>query len=176
MDNVLAIYREGLKERVKKNVPKFAPEAVHTAPILALLLEPDNSGAAQSLIVQVHNDDPTARRTLKMIKKVGLDLNQHVLWNFYSSFEAKTKPRSFWEKEAETLTKIMPNLEVVLAFGNDTWLGMQHVELPRRVVLIGAPHPSDRGVNPNKKLAEDRLERAWARAKLLIDGCRENCL
>jgi hypothetical protein len=93
-----------------------------------------------------------------------------VLWNFYAAFEAKG-PRSFWEKETETLAKIMPNLKVVLAFGNDTWLGMQHVELPERVVLFGAPHPSNRGINSNKKLAEGRIERAWSRAKQVIDSC-----
>jgi hypothetical protein len=48
MDDDLAKYRDGLKERAEREVPKFAPEAVHTAPILALLLEPDNSGAAES--------------------------------------------------------------------------------------------------------------------------------
>lgn len=169
MDDVLAKYRSELQERAKLRVPEFAPEAVHTAPILALLLEPDNSGAGKSRIVQVHNNDATARRTLRMIKTVGLELNQHVLWNFYASFEAKTLPRSFWEKETETLAKRMPHLKVVLAFGNDTWLGMQHVELPKRVVLFGAPHPADRGVNSDKVLAEGRIERTWARAKQLID-------
>jgi hypothetical protein len=173
MDDDLAKYRDGLKERAEKEVPKFAPEAVHTAPILALLLEPDNSGAAESRIVQVHNNDPMARRTLEMIKRVGLKPDQQVLWNFYGSFEAKKRPRRFWEEETETLAKIMPNLKVVLAFGNDTWLGMQHVELPKRVVLFGAPHPSNLGVASNKKLAEGRIERAWARAKQLIDGCEK---
>src|SRR5471030_2585077 len=99
MDDVLAKYRDGLEKRAKLKVPEFAPEAVHTAPILALLLEPDNSGAARSRIVQVHNKDSTARRTLKMIKRAGLEPDQQVLWNFYGSFEAKTKPRRFWEKE-----------------------------------------------------------------------------
>ena len=47
MDDVLAKYRDGLKERAKLKVPEFAPEAVHTAPILALLLSPANSGAAR---------------------------------------------------------------------------------------------------------------------------------
>src|SRR4051812_11548126 len=93
MDSILADYRLGLEKRAQQGVPKFAPEAVHTAPILALLLEPDNSGAARSLVVQVHNDDPTARRTLQMIKRAGLQLNEHVLWNFYASMKAKTKPR-----------------------------------------------------------------------------------
>jgi hypothetical protein len=74
MDDILAKYRDGLKERAKLEIPEFAPEAVHTAPILALLLEPDNSGAGRSRIVQVHNNDPTAQRTLKMIKNVGLEL------------------------------------------------------------------------------------------------------
>jgi hypothetical protein len=167
MDRVLAQYRDGLKSRTNLDVPKFAPEAVHTAPILALLLEPDNSGAGRSRIVQVHNNDPTARRTLRIIKTVGLELNQHVLWNFYASFEARTKGRSFWERETEILAQLMPKLKVVLAFGNDTWCGMQHVELPRSVVLYGAPHPSNRGVI--EKSAEGKIERAWARARQLID-------
>ena len=173
MDDVLAKYRDGLEERAKQKVPEFAPEAIHTAPILALLLEPDNSGAAKSRIVQVHNKDSTARRTLKMIKRAGLEPDQQVLWNFYGSFKAKTKPRRFWEEETERLTRIMPKLKAVLAFGNVTWLGMLHVELPKGVVLIGAPHPSDLGVNSNKEAAVGKIERAWARAKELIDGCEK---
>jgi len=173
MDDVLAKYRDGLEKRAKRKVPEFAPEAVHTAPILALLLEPDNSGAARSRIVQVHNKDSTARRTLKMIKRAGLEPDQQVLWNFYGSFKAKKLPRRFWEEETETLAKKMPNLKVVLAFGNVTWVGMQHVELPKRVVLFGAPHPSNLGVASNKKVAEAKIARAWARAKQLIDGCEK---
>jgi hypothetical protein len=169
MDDVLAKYRDGLKGRVEQDVPSFAPEAVHTAPILALLLEPDKSGAAGSRIVQVHNNDPTARRTLKMINRAKLRADQYVLWNFYASFEAKTKLRHFWEKETKLLIKEMPNLKVVLVFGTDAWIGMRDVELPRGVALIGAPHPSNRGVMLDKLLAEEKIERAWARAKQLID-------
>jgi len=173
MDDVLAKYRDGLKERVKQEVPGFAPEAVHTAPILALLLEPDNSGAAGSRIVQVHNNDPTARRTLKMINRVKLAADQYVLWNFYASFEAKTKPRRFWEEETKRLVEEMPNLKVVLVFGTDAWIGMRDVELRKGVALIGAPHPSNRGVNSDRLVAEGKIERAWARAKQLIDGCEK---
>src|SRR4051812_19378568 len=109
MDDVLANYRDGLIRRADRDVPRFAPEAVHTAPILALLEEPDNSGAARSLVVQVHNNDPTARRTLRMIKRAGLELDHFVLWNFYASMKAKTiiGRRSFWEKETETLANLM---------------------------------------------------------------------
>lgn len=170
MDDVLAKYRDGLQERAKRKVPEFAPEAVHTAPILALLLEPDKSGAAKSLIVQAGNADPTARRTLEMINRARLKADQYVLWNFYASFDAKAKPRRFWEEETQLLTKEMPNLKVVLVFGTDTWIGMRDVELRRGVALIGAPHPSNRGVNSDKLMAEGKIERAWARAKHLIDG------
>jgi hypothetical protein len=173
MDDVLAKYRDGLEERAKLKVPEFAPEAVHTAPILALLLEPDNSGAARSLIVQVGNADPTARRTLEMINRAGLKSDQFVLWNFYASFEAKTKPRRFWEEETKLLVKEMPNLKVVLVFGTDAWIGMRDVELRKGVALIGAPHPSNRGVNSDKLVAEGKIEHAWARAKQLIDGCEK---
>jgi hypothetical protein len=47
MDPVLAQYRESLKKRTGQTIPEFAAEAVHTAPILALLLSPANSGAAR---------------------------------------------------------------------------------------------------------------------------------
>jgi hypothetical protein len=173
MNDVLAKYRESLEKRIGQKIPKFAPEAVHTAPILALLQSPDNSGAAQSLIVQVHNDDATARRTLKMINRAGLQPHQYVLWNFYASFGATKKERRTWEGETERLIAIMEKLEVVLVFGNDAWLGMRDVKLWKGVALIGAPHPSNRGVNSDKLVAEGKIERAWARAKQLIDGCEK---
>jgi hypothetical protein len=175
MDDVLAKYRDGLRDRANKKIPEFAPEAVHTAPILALLLDPGKSGATKSGIVQVHNDDPTARRTLEKIERAKLKLDDFVLWNFYASFDVvvKKEARDFWEGETERLIKeTMKKLKVVLVFGNDAWLGMRGVELPKCVVLIGAPHPSQRSVNSDKS-ADGKIERAWARAKHLIDGCEK---
>jgi hypothetical protein len=175
MNDVLAKYREGLEKRIGQKTPKFAPEAVHTAPILALLERPDNSGAAKSLIVQVGNDDPTARRTLEMINRAGLKSDQYVLWNFYASFnpDATKEGRRNWARETELLIKEMPNLKVVLVFGTDAWIGMRDVELRKGVALIGAPHPSNRGVNSDKLVAVGKIERAWARARQLIDGCEK---
>lgn len=172
MDDVLAKYREDLEKRTGQKVPKFAPEALHTAPILALLERPDNSGAARSLVVQVDNVDPTARRTLMMINRAGLRSNQYVLWNFYASFnpDATKEGRRFWAREAELLIGELPNLQVVLVFGIDPWIGMRDVELPKGIAMIGAPHPSNRGVNSDKLASERKIERAWARAKQLIDS------
>ena len=169
MDAVLAQYREILKNRTGQTIPEFAAEAVHTAPILALLERPANSGAARSGIVQEHNDDPTARRTRRMINRAGLQSDQYFIWNFYASIEATKTDRRIWARETQQLIAIMPKLKVVLVFGNDAWLGMRDVELPKGVALIGAPHPSDRGVNSDKLVAEGKIERAWTRAKQLIE-------
>lgn len=50
----------------------------------------------------------------------------------------------------------------------NAWLGMRDVELPKGVALIGAPHSSNLAVNSDK-LAEGKIERAWCRAKQLIE-------
>jgi hypothetical protein len=83
------------------------------------------------------NDDPTARRTREMINRAGLQPHQYVIWNFYASIEATTKERRIWERETEGLIATMrDDLKVVLVFGNDAWLGMRDVELPKGVALI----------------------------------------
>lgn len=103
-----------------------------------------------------------------MIDRAGLRSHQYFLWNFYASIEAPIRERRIWERETERLIAIMPKLKVVLVFGNDAWLGMGDVELPKGVALIGAPHPSNRAVNSDK-LAEGKIERAWCRAMQLIE-------
>jgi hypothetical protein len=167
MDKMLSLYRSEVAKRTQQTIPEFSADAVHTASILALLETPGGSGAVGTGVVCITNPDPTAKRTLRMIERAGLRPGKYLLWNFFASYESVTADRERWRVETHKLIEILPNLKVVLVFGNNAWLGMRDVELPQGVFLIGAPHPSNLAVNSDK-LAEGKIKRAWQRAKNFI--------
>ena len=78
--------------------PEFAKEAVHTAPILALLQDPGNSGAEKTEVCSIHtNKDATSRNQKEAIKEAGIDTKEIVFWNFFASVghtSAQRKPDS----------------------------------------------------------------------------------
>ena len=57
MDTELQEYREYLIEKHNAEFPKFAKDAVHTAPVLALLQDPGNSGAEVRRVCSIENPD-----------------------------------------------------------------------------------------------------------------------
>jgi hypothetical protein len=172
MDKKLKRYRQNLGRRTGLHFPRFHSEADHRAPFLALLQDPGKSGAEKTgVCCPLTNNDGTSRRQRRIIFGIiKLEPKHIVFWNFYAAYEDKKHPRCAkvdWAVEIERLIAMMPNLKAVLAFGGPAWRGMRDVCLPRGVALLGAPHPGDRGVLPDPKLAEAKIERAWRMAKEL---------
>ena len=166
VDKELKKYRNTLGKRYK--IPKFAKEAVHTAPILALLQDPGNSGAKKTEVCSIHtNKDATSRNQKEAIKEAGIDTKDIVFWNFFAPFNIGKnfgiESQETWAKEVEELIRRMPKLKVVLVCGEKAWKGMRFVKLKKSITLIAAPHPSSRGLAQLK--ARDKLEEAWKRAK-----------
>ena len=168
MDSKLEEYLKDIADRTGLSFPHFADEAVHTAPVLAVLLTPGNSGAEKSGVCSLDNDDPTAKRTERLMSAAGIVREQVIFWNFYAAYEKADRNREFWVSEMESLVSLLPNLRVLIAFGNEAWQGIRDVRLPARVRLIGAPHPSNRSCNPNPR-AEGLIADAWQRTKSILD-------
>ena len=171
MDTELQEYREYLIEKHNAEFPKFAKDAVHTAPVLALLQDPGNSGAEVRRVCSIENPDQTSRNQKKAIENAGIDTNNIVFWNFYASFDIGKnfgiKSQVTWAKETEKLIDIMrEDLRVVVVCGEKAWKGMRFVKLDKNIALIAAPHPSGRGLSQPR--AKDRLENAWKRARDII--------
>ena len=167
MDTELQEYRKYLIEKHNAEFPKFAKDAVHTAPILALLQDPGKSGAEkQEKICSIENEDQTSRNQEKAIMSAGIETKDIVFWNFYASFDIgknfRIKSQKKWAKEIVKLIGLMPNLKVVLVCGKEAQKGMRFVELDKDITLIESPHPSWRGQwRPG---AKDELKNAWKRA------------
>ena len=150
--------------------PNFAKDAVHTAPILALLRDPGNSGAEDSQVCSIENNDQTSRNQKKAIMNAGINTNDIVFWNFYAPFgidkNFKIKSQEKWAEEIVKLIGLMPNLKVVLACGKDAQKGMKFVELDKDITLIESPHPSYLSfLHPGN---EDKLKIAWKQALDII--------
>ena len=178
MDKKLKRYRRNLRRRTGPHFPRFHSEARHRAPFLALLQDPGKSGAEKTgVCCPLTNNDGTSLRQRRIIfGMVELEPKQIVFWNFHAAYEDKKHPRCAkvdWALEIERLIAVMkPNLKAVLAFGGPAWRGMRDVRLPPGVALLGGPHPGDRGVLPDPKLAEAKIERAWRTAKKLLNAAR----
>ena len=168
MDLVLKEFREKSGTRTSLEFPEFAKEAVHIAPFFVVLEIPDKSGAERSRKVSLDNDDPTARRMLRIDTSVGIEREQIVLWNFYAAYKSEKKNRKFWAGELQRLIEVMPKLKAIIAFGDDAWRGMRDVDLRNGITLMGARHPSNRGCKPNVEEAERELTQVWRRAKALL--------
>ena len=167
MDNILEKYWKDITDRTELSFPRFADEAVHTAPVLAVLQNPGNSGAEKSGVCSLNNDDPTAKRTDRLMSEAGIIREQVIFWNFNAAYGKPYRNREFWVSEMGVLVSLLPNLRVLIAFGNEAWQGIRDVRLPARVRLIGAPHPSNRSCN-SKPRAEGLIADTWQRTKLLL--------
>jgi len=168
VDSELQKYRKYLMDEFDSSFPEFAKEAVHTAPILALLQDPGNSDAENTEVCSIHtNKDATSRNQKEAIKEAGIDTKDIVFWNFFASFDIGKdfgiESQERWAKEVEKLIGRMPKLEVVLVCGEKAWKGMRFVKLKKSITLIAAPHPSSRGLAQRK--ARKKLYKAWKRAK-----------
>ena len=170
MDTELQEYREYLIEKHNAEFPEFAKDAVHTAPVLVLLQDPGKSGAEDSRVCSIDNNDQTSRNQRMAIDSSGIDTADIVFWNFYASFgigkNFGIESQKKWAEEIEKLIGLMPNLKVVLACGKEAQKGMRSVKLDKDITLIEPPHPSWRGLSwPG---AKDRLKNDWKQAKDLI--------
>ena len=166
MDAELQEYREYLIEKHNAEFPKFAKDAVHTAPILALLQDPGKSGAEDSKVCSIENNDQTSRNQRMAIDNSGIDTADIVFWNFYAPFGMDKKfpieSTKKWAKEIEKLIGVMPKLKVVLACGIEAQKGMKFVERDKDITLIKSPHPSYLSfLHTGNK---DKLNNAWKQA------------
>ena len=165
-------YRKYLIDKYPHSFPEFAKEAVHTAPILALLQDPGNSGAKKTEVCSIHeNDDATSRNQKEAIKEAGIDTKDIVFWNFFASFDIGKnigiELQEEWAEEVEKLIDIMEELKVIVVCGEKAWKGMRFVKLDKNIALIAAPHPSSRGLAQSG--AREKLEEAWKRAKEMAE-------
>lgn len=167
-DKILNTYLRGAVGRTQRRFPRFASEARAMAPILVVLQNPANSGAAKTGECSLDNPDPTARRMLRTMKAAGVKRTDIIPWNFYAAYDAAFSERTLWASELSHLVQLLQRLRAVIAFGDRAWLGMRDVPLPAHVQLIGAPHPSNRSCNTNPQ-AETLIEEAWRRARLAAE-------
>ena len=160
-------YREYLIEKHNAEFPEFAKDAVHTAPVLVLLQDPGKSGAEDSRVCSIENNDQTSRNQEKAITSAGINTNDIVFWNFYAPFGMDKKfpieSQEKWTKEIVKLIGLMPNLKVVLACGNIAQKGMKSVKLENNIKLIPAPHPSYYGLL--RSGTKEKLKIAWKQAR-----------
>ena len=135
MDAELQEYREYLIEKHNAEFPEFAKDAVHTAPVLVLLQDPGKSGAEDSRVCSIENEDQTSRNQEKAIMSAGIETKDIVFWNFYAPFGMDKKfpieSQEKWTKEIVKLIGLMPNLKVVLACGKVAQKGMKSVKLDK---------------------------------------------
>ena len=170
MDTELQEYREYLIEKHNAEFPEFAKDAVHTAPVLALLRDPGNSGAEDSRVCSIDYNDQTSRNQRMAIDSSGINTADIVFWNFYAPFGIGNnfgiESQKKWAEEIEKLIGLMPNLKVVLACGKVAQKGMKSVKLDKDITLIEPPHPSWRGQSRSGN--EEKLKIAWKQAGEII--------
>ena len=57
------------------------------------------------------------------------------------------------------ITTCLPNLKVIVVFGKKTWEGMFNIKNIKKIPILSAPHPSNRGMND--KGTSEKLSLTW---------------
>jgi hypothetical protein len=169
-DKELSRYRQRLIQQTGLTFPRFAPNATHLAPILSVLENPSLSSRVSGCC-SLNNKDDVCARLRATLRNIGVRADQVVFWNFYAAYEGRYDSKVMsadWAAHLKELIDIMPNLRVMITFGNVVWEHVRDLELPSQIVLIGAPHPSNRGLAGDRESGERRIVRAWQRAKEIV--------
>ena len=164
MDNKLKNYLDQLIHKTRLRFPSFDKNSSINAEVLAILQDPGNSGAEISLECSLNNNDPTAKRQREIIRKCNIEEEKLLMWNFYSAFDLeinklKQKDKIFWAEQVDTLIESMPRLKIIIVFGKKAWEGMYYIKNKKRVSIVSAPHPSNRGMT--QVGAKNKLLDAW---------------
>ena len=161
MDKQLNSYLSSLKEKTGYRFPAFDDNASTKAEVLCILQDPGHSGAESSLKCSLNNNDPTARRQREEVKKVNINENRLLMWNFYAAFDLTINKSNnlFWASQIDELIDILPNLKVIVVFGKKTWEGMFNIKNIKKIPILSAPHPSNRGMND--KGTSEKLSLTW---------------
>ena len=160
MSKTLQAYRASLIAETGLTFPDFAPGSTHEARIL-FVAETPGPGAVKSGACAPTNNDPSAKRTRRLMTEAGVEPREVIFWNFYAAYERRP-PREAeqWAARLDRLLALMPKLETVLVMGDKAWRGIRYVRLPRHLQLIWAPHPSNRSIN-GKPERERLIADAW---------------
>ncbi|MDA7688339.1 hypothetical protein N8753_01380 [Pelagibacteraceae bacterium] len=169
MDIQLKKYLSNLKEKTGYRFPSFDDNASIKAEVLCVLQDPGHSGAERSLKCSLNNNDPTARRQRDEIKKVNISEDRILMWNFYAAFDLTINKKNnlFWASQIDELIEILPNLKVIVVFGKKTWEGMFNIKNLKKITILSAPHPSNRGMNDDG--ASEKLPLTWKSVQEIID-------
>lgn len=142
MSPILQEYRNNLIAETGLSFPNFAPGSTHEARILLIAETPGNSGAEKSGVCAPTNNDPSAKRTQRLMNEAGVHAYEVIFWNFYAAYNPHvTSEEPAWATRIDRLIVIMPKLETVLVMGDKAWKGMRYAHVPRGVPIIWAPHP-----------------------------------
>ena len=177
-DKLLNNYRDELSLRhTDLIIPFFCKTASHKSEVLLVLQDPGNSktgsDAMKTMEVSSFNNDGSARRTNANISRVGLEFNNVLCWNYYAAFRIDNKKNKniekIWGEELHQLIKLLPNLKVILALGNEAKQGIEKYVKPLLdyIEVIYGPHPSNQSINTSKKRKLD-LEVRWSEVADLV--------
>ena len=110
MDKQLNSYLSSWKEKTGYRFPAFDDNASTKAEVLCILQDPGHSGAESSLKCSLNNNDPTARRQREEVKKVNINENRLLMWNFYAAFDLTINKNNnlFWASQIDELIDILP--------------------------------------------------------------------
>ena len=176
----LAIHLENKKftsnqrNKVPIDIPKFCATACEKADILAILQNPDKSGAEATRVCSLLNGDDTSKNQNDILLEAKVSRSRVVFWNFYGAFGSyenaidKSLDQQFWADRFTELINLLENVKVVVVCGNVTWSGLRYFRPSKGRVIqfISAPHPSKRGLLPPGN--KERAISAWSSAKELV--------
>lgn len=178
MDQKLSSYLKRLRNSYPdKSFPNFCSKYsgdIKTKRILAVLQDPGGSGPVKTNECSIaKNEDPTAKRTQKLLKTLRVSPYEVLFWNFYPFFgwhgsKTTTSDKLEWAKELRRLALKLKNLKVIVVLGGVAWDGMRYFSPIPGVPIIWTPHPSNRGVLHEHN--KDLLRRGWKAARTLAQG------
>ena len=177
MDQKLVHYLDSLKaDHPSKSFPSFCEKHsndVSKKKILAVLQDPGGSSPERTLQCSVHaNNDPTAKRQRDILRKLDIDAENVLFWNFFPFFGLADKKivnddKTIWAAELRSLASLLNNLQVIVVSGTQAWDGMRYFEPLPGVPIVWTPHPANRG-NSTESL-RNLFADGWECAKRLSE-------
>lgn len=161
-------------------VPLADPDGAGAEARLLLLLEtPSRAGGYRTGLISVDNDDTAAANLWRALAATGIDRRRVLLWNavpWYVGSADKIRSPNPAEVRAGRawlvrLVERLPELTVLASLGRAAATAVEPLrgELEaRELVLLEAPHPSQRVYNRPEAQAEERVHAMLRTAARLI--------
>lgn len=181
----LGTHARELERIVGLPVPTVDPASGGVGSRVLLLLEtPSRAGTYGSGLISIDNDDTAAANLWRAAQQTGLPRADLVVWNavpWYVGDEARIRPARPGEVTRATpylagFLELLPRLQVLIALGR----AAQRAVLPlgaeltrRQVLLLAAPHPSQRVYNAPRQLARQRVHAAFDQAAAALLSSRD---